>query len=425
MATETTLNQLNGYAKELQTKLVNLIPDDLRLTKALPFDSANLQGGNYRQGVVLSEEAGFTHAAAKDGAVTLNEAVSLETDEAVINGYQTALVGSIDYESAERASSSKKAYKDVIGVKQANMFLSARKRIECELWYGQMGIGKAASSANVDATNTVVTISAAEHAPFIWAGKKNAKVVFYSAAGALVGTVFTITAVNVSPSVRTVKLTGVGADIAALDAHILANPGTGVFYWHSAAQGGALTHKSCLGLMKIASTSSGLLFGLSTDYDLWRPTQFAMGGAPSFAKFMEAAEEALSRGVTGKFIADVGIKTFRTIMNDQAALRRFGGQEKNLANGAKAVEFQLGEVILSIEPTGWMKQGYALMRQSEGLKRIGARDVSFARPGNHKGPGENVFYDEPSKMAYSYRIWSHQAPFSEEPAKLVYISGIV
>lgn len=424
MATETTLNQLNGYAKELQTKLVNLVPDDLRLTKALDFDQENMQGGNYRQGVVLSEEAGFTHAAAKDGAVSLNSAVSLESDEAVVNGYQVALVGSIDYESAERASSTKKAYKDIVGVKQANMFLSARKRVECELWWGQKGIGKIASYVNVDATTTTLTITPSEHAPFIWAGKKNHKVVVYNGTTQVGGAEFTIAAVNVSPSVRTVKVTGASADITALQTAITANANVLDIYWFSAAQGATLTHKSCLGVMGIAATSSGNLFGLSTDFDLWRPNQFNVAGAPSFAKLLEAAEEAQSRGVTGKYICDVAIKTFRTVMQDQAALRRFGGSEKTLANGAKSVEFQIGETILSIEPTGWMKQGYGLMRPGDGLKRIGARDVSFARPGNHKGPGENVFYDEPSKMAYSYRIWSHQAPFCEEPAKLVYLYGI-
>jgi hypothetical protein len=424
MATETTLNQLNGYAKDLWTKLVNLVPDDLRLTKALPFDQENIQGGTYKQGVVLSEEAGFTHAAAKDGAVSLNEAVSLESDEAVVNGYQIALVGSIDYESAERASSSKKAYKDIVGVKQANMFLSARKRSECEFWWGQKGIGKIASFADAGTTESTLTITATEHAPFIWAGKKNHKLVVYNGTTQVGGT-YTVTAVNVSPGVRTVKVSGTSGDITTLETAITANPNVLDMYWFSAAQGASLVHKSCLGIMGVAATSSGNLFGLSVDAnDLWRPNQYNVAGAPSFQKFLEAAEEAQSRGVSGKYICDVSIKTYRTVMQDQSALRRFGGSEKTLANGAKAVEFTLGETILSIEGTGWMKQGYGLMRPGEGLKRIGARDVSFARPGNHKGPGENVFYDEPSKMAYSYRIWGHQAPFAEEPAKLVYLSGI-
>jgi hypothetical protein len=423
MATETTLNQLNGYAKDLWTKLVNLVPDDLRLTKALPFDQENIQGGTYKQGVVLSEEAGFTHAAAKDGAVSLNQAVSLESDEATVNGYQVALVGSIDYESAERASSSKKAYKDIVGVKQANMFLSARKRVEGELWWGQKGIGKIASWVDAGTTESLLTITAAEHAPFLWAGKKNHQLVVYNGTTQVGGT-YTVTAVNVSPGVRTVKVSGTAGDITTLETAVTANANVLDMYWFSAAQGASLTHKSCLGLMGIASTSAGSLFGLSTDFDLWRPNQYNVAGAPSFQKFLEAGEEAMSRGVSGKYIVDVSIKAFRTAMQDQAALRRFGGTEKQLANGAKSVEFQIGEVVLSVEPTGWMKQSYGLCRPGDGLKRIGARDVSFARPGNHKGPGENVFYDEPSKMAYSYRIWSHQAPFSEEPAKLIYLYGM-
>ncbi len=424
MALETTLNQLNGYAKDIYSKLVNLVPDDLRLTKALPFDQENIQGGTYKQAVVLSEEAGFTHAAAKDGAVTLNDAVSLESDEATVNGYQVALVGTIDYESAERASSSKKAYKDIVGMKQANMFLSARKRNECEMWWGQKGIGKIASSANVDATNTTLTIVQADHAPFIWAGKKNHKIVIYNST-TLVGTVFTITAVNVSYATRTVKVSGASGDITALDSAVSGAPNTLDIYWHSAAQGSTLAHKSCLGVMGIAGTSSGNLFGLPITWDLWKPNQFSVGGALTFAKVLNAAEELLARGVSGKMVADVHFRTFSNAMTDQAALRRFGGSEKTLSNGAKAVEFQIGEALLSIESTGWMKAGQGLIRPSEGLKRIGARDVSFARPGNHKGPGENVFYDEPSKMGYSYRIWSHQAPFAEEPAKLMQLTSIV
>lgn len=426
MAEVTTLNVLNGYAKDLYTKLKDLVPEGLRLFK-LPFDEENAQGGTYRQNVIVSEEAGFTHAASGDGAVTLNTAVSMETQDAQVTGYQVALVGTIDYESAERASNSKRAYADIVGKKQANMLRSAQKRVECELWWGQAGLGKINSYSNVDTTNTRLQITLGTHAPFIWAGKKNFQIIVYNGTTQVGSALFTITKVDVKYANRYIWVTGTSGDITALQNAVGSSPDVLDIFWASAAQGTTLAQKSMLGVMKAANTTSGNLWNIDVQaYDLWSPNQFNFNStAANFDKLLNAVEDMIGRGLSESVIIDLHPRTWSNVMKDQAALRRFGGKERDLGNGAATVEFVMqNDVITSIESTPWMKDGNGLIRPKDGLKRIGARDVSFRRPGKSGGPGDIIFYDDPSRMGYSYRVYTHQSFFCEEPWKLNYLYGI-
>jgi hypothetical protein len=428
MAEVTTLGVLNGFTKDIYSKLVDLVPSTLDLYPELSFNDAEQQGGLYRQQVILSEEAGFTHAASGDGAVTSNAGVSLESDYASVSGYQVSLEGTIDYESAARASSSKKAYADIVGKKLANMVLSAKKRVETELWWGQAGLGKVGTAGAVSGgTTTVLTLTAAEFAPFIWAGKKNFKVVFFNGSTAVASAnPFTISSVNIKARTVTVVQT-VGGDAAVLKGVVDGAPDTVSIYWHSAAQDSTgLVHKSMLGIMPAANTTTGNLFGLAVTNDLWAPNQFDFGAAKAtFEKCINMAEIVISRGLTEDVLVHVHPRTWNNIMADQAALKRFGGKETKLANGASAIEFQVQRVNMQILGSGYMKAGYSLLRPKSGIKRIGAQDVSFKRPGNSRGTGENIFWDNPTRLGYSYRCYTHQALFVEEPWKLVYGYGVV
>mgnify|MGYP007040713248 CR=1 FL=1 len=72
-----------------------------------------------------------------------------------------------------------------------------------------------------------------------------------------------------------------------------------------------------------------------------------------------------------------------------------------------------------------MKEGFALARPKSGLKRIGARDISMVTPGTAGKTKGDIWYHDPSRFGYSWRIWTHQAFFTEELWKLCAISGVV
>lgn len=422
-------NVLNEYAHTLYTKLVDAaIPQETPFLTGLSFDKSNKQGGDYTQHIAVSEEAGFVHGASGDGAIAAPTAVGLETVKATVNGYQVGLVSTIDYESAERAADSRRAYADIAGKKQASGFSAIRRRLEDELTWGQSGLAKVNTSTNTNATTTVLTLTLAEFAPWIWAGKKNHQIVVYNGTTKVGSGAFTITKTNVSRDVRTVTVTGADADITALDALFPANADGISLFWSGTVTGSAGTYaaKTMVGIMKAATTTTGTLFGvdLTANTDA-APNTYAAGGAMSFAKALQCAEILVGRGVIEPVLMDVNPRTWNNMMTDQAALVRYQGKQSKLENGADAITFYTQGVSISISGNGRMKEGYALVRPKSGLKRIGARDVSMVTPGSAGSSKGDIWYHDPTRFGYTWRIWTHQAFFSEELHKLLSVTGIV
>lgn len=416
---------LNGFAYDLYTKLTDTIPTDVSLVEELPFDKQNEQGGDYNEQIVTAEEAGVVYGDPTE-MLTAPTAVGLETVKATVNGYQIGLVSTLDYAKAQRASSGRKAYADIAGKKQASAFNAIRRRLEDELWYGQEGLGKIASRTNIDATNSRYTMTLSTFAPWLWAGKKNHQLVAYNGTTRVGTGFFTITKTDVNRGVRTVTVTAAAGDITALDSAVNSNPDVLDFYPAGTATA-SITWKTMVGVMKAAGTTTGTLFGVNLDNNSdAAPNTYNANGAMSFSKAMEIAELLIGRGVVEPIRLSVNPRAWNNMMTDQAALRKFGGQEKKLSNGAQALEFYTQGVSLEIVGEGRMKEGSALARPKSGLKRIGARDISMVTPGGEgaKAKGD-IWYHDPSRFGYSWRIWTHQAFFPEEPWKLCKVTGIV
>lgn len=420
---------LNGYAHDLYTGLREAVPADVTLLEELSFDQQNEQGGDYTQHITVSEEAGFVHGDPSE-MMAAPTAVAMEFVKASVNGFQIGLVSTLDYAKAQRASNSRKAYGELAGKKQASGFSGMRRRAEDELWYGQLGLGKIASFANVNATTTTLTIKLSEFAPWLWAGKKNHRLVIYNGTTAVAsGNAFTITKTNVNRAVRTVTVTGLAADITALQSAITGAPDTLDIYSYGTATGslGVAGFKTMVGLVKAATTTSGTLFGVDLDANSdAAPNAYNAGGAMSFKKALEIAEVLIGRGVVEPIRLDVNPRAWNDMMADQAALVRYNGKQNKLENGADALTFNVQRVPLEIVGEGRMKEGYAIARPKSGLKRIGARDISMVTPGGSKATAKgDIWYHDPSRFGYSWRIWTHQAFFAEELWKLVGVTGIV
>lgn len=420
-------NVLNEYAHTLYTKLKDAIPMDVTLVEDLSFDTANKQGGDYTQHIVVAEEAGFVHGASGDGALTAPTAVGLETVKAIVNGFQIGIVSTLDYEQAERASDSRRAYADIAGKKQASGFNAIRKRVEDELWWGQYGLGKIASSANVSTTSTTLTITLAHWAPWIWSGKKNYQIVVYNSTTQVGSGAFTITKTIVNRATRTITVTGSAADITLLDTAAL-TPDNADIYWSGTATGslGTAGFKTMVGLMKAATTTTGTLFNvnLDTNSDAAGSTYNA-AGAMSFQKICDVVEILIGRGVVEPIRLDLNPRTWNNCMQDQAALKRYGADKKKFENGAEYLEFQVQRVPVEVVAEGRMKESFGIARPKSGLKRIGARDISMVTPGSAGKTKGDIWYHDPSRFGYSWRIWTHQAFFTEELWKLCSITGIV
>jgi hypothetical protein len=411
MAEYTTVGQLTGFFYEIYDKIVDPIPEMAKFMAKVPFKGGALEIGNkLHVNVVVSDEGGFTYNTRDAGAFAVNPGVSFQTQDAQVDAFQLLLQGSVDYESAARASSSRKAFLELVGKKLQVMVASTKRRYESELWYGQStnGLGLVESVATPS-----FVISIAEWAPMMWQGKVGQSIDIYPTGGASAkrGT-WVIASVNIST--RTITVT------AALTAVVTGD----IVVWagsYGATQPG--TPLTCAGVFKIAS-NQGTLFNINAaNYDVWAGNSIAVGSKKlTFAWIMTGLSVLANRGLDGDCTLWCSPLTWATLITDQAALRRYGAEVTKFANGAKAIVFHYMTGAVTIMGHGMIKQGYAVITQDSKWKRIGAQDFSFKTPG--LGEGRDIFWHAPQNAGFNYRYYGAQSLFCEMPSHQLLFTGI-
>ncbi len=110
-------------------------------------------------------------------------------------------------------------------------------------------------------------------------------------------------------------------------------------------------------------------------------------------------------------------------MNDQAALRKYDSSYSAVKaeTGAKSILFHSQNGDIEIEPSIYIKEGYAYLLSLEDWFRVGSQDVSFKRPGQE---GE-FFRDLENSAAYELRLFTDQAVFCSAPGRQVVMTGVV
>lgn len=404
MAGENTVVTLNGNFKERYAdKIENLVPEGVKLMNMLPFVSAEKENGNkYNQPVILSQEHGFTYAAASSGAFSLNSAIAANLKNAEVVGSQLLLRSALDYEAAARASKGDKAFKKSIDVMVENMVNSFAKRIEIQLLYGQSGLGVVASYSGAS-----ITLTAASWAVGIWSGMENAKIDVYTGGTKQNTSDVVIESVDVANK----KITHVAG------ATFSSSPTSGDVIYFKGAKGTEFA-----GLDAII-TNTGSIFGIDASvYSLWKGNSFPVGGNLTFSKIMQGLALAVGRGLEEKVVLMVSQATWATMISDVAALRKFDSsyESREAKNGSQSIKFfgQNGEV--EIIPSIHIKEGEAFAFPPKRLKRLGATDITFKMPDR----GEEYFLHLPDAAGYELRAYSNMALFIEHPAKCVKFTGI-
>lgn len=415
-AGSNSMSNLNGLFKEKYAdKMERLIPDGKKVLQAIKFLAKDRQPGNaYHQPVVLGMEHGVTFADDTEGAFALNAPVAGQIKDAVVKGYQLVLRSVLSYQSAFRAMGpGERAFEDATKYLVGAMLDSVQKKLEIECLYGQMGYATCASSSNVLAVATVV-ITTAEWAPGIWSGGEGMPVQVYDSTNALVAS-GTITTVSLSSRTLTITCTNAG-EAAAIATAI--SGGTTTIY-HKGANG-----KEFAGIHKILS-NTGSLFGINAStYNLWKGSSFA----PSSVSVLSFAilQQAISRGVEKGLDSDVKVLVnpghWDDLLTEQAALRMYDSSYKSeqSENGSRAIKFHSQNGMVSIEPSIYVKEGYAFILCEEDWIRIGSTDVTFKRPGVEG----NFFLDLPDYAGYELRCYTDQAIFCSKPGRSILVSNL-
>jgi hypothetical protein len=412
MADNNTFSgSLNAMFKEAYAeKLGQLIPDGVKLLNKIEFLSKDKQPGNlYHQPVILGMEHGVTFAASDDDAFTLNSPVAGMIKDAQVRGNPVVLRSVLGYVAASRASQGgQKAFMDATKYLVANMIRSIAKKLEIEMLYGQVGYAKAASQSGA-----VVTITTAEWAPGIWAGAEGMPVDFVESTGSTVVCSAPISSVDLDARTLTLGTATAGSHGAIQTA---ITGGATVSIYHKGAFGNEFA-----GVHKIA-TNTGSLFNISAaSYNLWKGNSYAVGGVLTLAKLEKAIARAIEKGLDEAVTVLVNPRTWTDLMNEQSALRAIdSGYKPSIEAGHSSLKFHGLNGIIEVEPSIYVKEGYAYVLVLGDLKRVGSTDVTFKRPGK-----EGEFFRELENSAgYELRCFSDQALFCAAPGKMVVLTGI-
>lgn len=306
----------------------------------------------------------------------------------------------LSYGAASRSVNSKAAFKDATKLLVQNMLRSVTKKLEIEMLYGQVGYGVVSGVSGL-----VISISAAEWAPGIWAGSENMKIEIFDTTLATQRTgTATITAVDFDN--QTITVDAVPTGTVATDV-----------IFPKTAKGNEFA-----GIHKII-TNTGTLFNISAaTYNLWKGNSYNASGALSFDKIQEAISKAVEKGLEEDVCVLVNPDVWADLLNDQAALRRYDSSYNPAMaeNGAKQIKFHAQNGIVEIIPSIYVKHGYAYVLCMEDFMRVGSTDVTFNRPGK----GDEFFRELDSNAGYELRAYCDMALFCSSPGKQVLIYGI-
>jgi hypothetical protein len=382
-----------------------LIPDGVKLLNKIKFMSKDKQPGNlYHQPIILGLEHGVTFAGSDEDAFNLQAPVAGQVKDAQVKGSPAVLRSLLGYVAASRAAlGGQKAFMDATKFLVANMLRSMAKKLEIEMLYGQVGYAVVDS-----ALGAVITIETAEWAPGIWAGAEGMPIEIRDpSSGAL----------KASVKVLSVDM---AAQTVTCDSSVAALIASGDVIWHKGAYGNEFA-----GIHKILTVASGSLFNIDVGtYNLFRGNSYsAASAALSFTKLGQAATRAVEKGQEGTLLALVNVRSWQNMLTDQAALRKYDQSYSpaKMENGSKSLKFHSQNGEIEIEPSLYVKQGYAYLLNVEDWMRVGSTDITFKRPGQ----GEEFFRDLENSAAYELRLYTDQALFCQAPGRNTIITDIV
>jgi hypothetical protein len=407
--TPQTPNNAPGLFKTVYGDAAKVLPEDNLLQTDVDFVEADATGEKLVFMVPLTYCHSFSYgpSSGANTTITLNDAQAPYIGKAEVEGYQ--LIGRIQMDYAYLSKAAKKgqrAFQAAMDASMEALIESARRRIEMSLLHGQNGLGKVSSN-----TSGALVITDATWSSGIWVGMKDAVLEAWD------GQTVTqtqhngdLTVSSITPSAKTVTVTGTNAAVVANDHLYFKGSRTSTVYNEGA------------GLMKIAS-NTGTLFGLSaTTYDAWAAVQRTSVGAISFAKILLGQAEAQVKGLKEDVCLYVAPKRFAELNADLAADRVFDNSysPKKGEVGVSEIMYHSPSGVIKVKSHSLMKEGEAVSFPPSKCQRVGSTDLTFVLPGTN---GEMLLHI-PDKNVYEARCYSDQTFFCKTPARIVYYSGI-
>jgi len=418
-ANATVLTTINQHFKYIQDKAQSLLPENAILMKLIPeISEATKEGRKYLVPVQLSHENGVTFG---DGTVfALNDAASAIYEEIEVDASPIILLTQISESVANRMANSKQTFITEASLRAQVMYDSLARVLEISMLYGQCASGVGTFTLGTWATYTTygtVVLTAASWAPGIWAGAVGAYLnVYYGSTLVSSSTNADFLVTNVAMSTRTITISGSTTGIAAIET----NKAQALYFVLKGSYTNAM-----LGL-DAQIVGGTTFFGIDpTVYPLWQGQTYACGSASlTMSKVLAGAGLCVSAGgLNSDAVLMVSAATYANLNADQAALRMYDSSysAKENDNGSEGLVYMGPNGRIKVTINNIVKEGEAFLLPTRYLKRVGAKELSFERPGQK----DQFFQEIPGYAGYSLRAGAEFAVLLERPAQACKFTAIV
>ena len=168
------------------------------------------------------------------------------------------------------------------------------------------------------------------------------------------------------------------------------------------------------------------IFGINAaTYPLWQGQSYPCGSASlNMAKVLAGAGQAVAvGGLNSEAVLMVSAATYANLNADQSALRQYDGSydEKDIENGSQGIAYWGPNGKITVTVNNITKQGEAHLLPKKYLKRVGAKEISFKRPGQD----DQFFQEKPGYAGYTLRAGGEFAVLLEKPAQACKFTAIV
>lgn len=425
--------RLTGLLKKsYASTYINAIPEWAWFLKNVKFMSANKLGDTYEQMVVLAGTHGITYGGTTGSAYSLSSPIAMQTYNASVKGYEYTLREVISLGAIKRAMSTKEAFADLWSLAYEQMMSSLSARLELSFLDSGYGIGVCASSVNIGATSTTVTMNQAEWAPGIWGGTEGAAVSFYTTNSSLVSSaadsVFYVTSVDYIN--RKIVFTGTATGITALDSAISGAPNAVNVYFSGILGSTPLSSFGAEPVgVRTAIQNTGTLWNINAaTYGLWKGNTYSAGSAAfNFGKATAAVAQVVARtGAKGEYTFLVNPKTWNSLNANEAANRRYDSSydKGRMEKGTEQISYWGQSGKITFEPHIYVKEGFAYglfgAKDPSVWRRVGSTEIT----NEFQGSNELIMVSN-DLNAVETRLYTDQAPFCSQVSKQILVSGIV
>lgn len=356
-----------------------------------------------------------------DGSVfALNSASAAAYDEIEVDAQPTILLTQISESIANRMANNAKTFMTEATLRARVMYDSLSRYLEISMLYGKSttGWGTIATASAASAVLTV-TIPAAQWAGGIWGGAIGAVLEFYYGSTQITDNAnVTGIVTKVVAATRTITITCASATLAgSIDTAVDSQT---VYMLPK----GAYTN-DMLGIER-QIVGGSTFFGIDpTVYPLWQGQTFACGSASlTMAKVLSGAALAVAMGgLNDDAVLMVSAVTYQNLNSDQAALRMYDSSysSNEADSGAEGIVYHGPNGKITVMVNNIVKEGEAYLIPPKYLSRVGAKELSFQRPGKT----DEFFQEIPGYAGYSLRAGAEFAVLLSRPAMAVKFTDIV